>query len=103
MEEYHCVPGFEEILGRRGATGPGGEVFDEADGLILERHGGAAGSDQHHAALVAEVSFDEGIRERYVGVESLRGRVHGEVVILNELGGGLAAKFRPWDRRRHRS
>ena len=36
-------------------------------------------------------------------MESLRGRVGGEVVILRKLGGGLASKIRPWGSGRHDS
>ena len=61
VEEDDGITGLEEILGGRGAPRSGGEVVDEADRLILERDGGAAGSDKHHATLLQEVRLNKGI------------------------------------------
>lgn len=101
MKEDDSISGLEEILGRRGTTRSGGEVVDEADRLVLERDGGAARSDQDDATLVGEVTFYECIGQSSVGVEGLRGRVPGEVVILSQLCSRLAANFRPWGSGRH--
>lgn len=60
VQEYDRVPGLEEVLCRGGAAGAGGEVVDEADGLLFEGDGGAAGGDEDDAPVGEGVGVDEG-------------------------------------------
>lgn len=43
VEEDDGVALFEKVLGGRGAASACGKVVDEANGLVFERDGGAAG------------------------------------------------------------
>lgn len=80
MEEDDGVPGREEVLRRGGAPRPGGEIVDEAHGLVFEGDGGAAGGDEHDAPVEGEVLGDEVGGEGGVGVEGLGWGVAVEVV-----------------------
>lgn len=82
VQEDDGVTGAEEVLGGSGAASPGGEVVDEADGLVFEGNGGAPGGDEDDPAGWGdrEVVGDESAGEGYVGVEGWWGRVAIEVV-----------------------
>lgn len=59
MEKDDGVAGFQEIFGGGSATGTGGEVVDESDGLVFERDGGSAGCYEHHSSIRLVVVGDE--------------------------------------------
>ena len=81
MKEDHGVAGLQEVFGRRGAARAGAEVVDEADGLVFERDGRAAGGyeDEGEGAGVAGY---EGAGEGGVAGEGRGRRVEGEVVFF---------------------
>ena len=82
VEEDDGVALGEEVLGAGGAAGPGAEVVDEADRLLLQRHGGASRRDEDDTAVGVGVDADEALGLGYVVVEVAWRRVGGEVGVL---------------------
>ena len=69
VQEDDSVALQQEVLGRGSTAGTRAEVVDEADGLVFERHGGAARCDQRYAAgaRCGEMVVDEFSGEGGVG------------------------------------
>lgn len=92
VEEDDGVAAREEVLGGSGAAGTGGEVVDEADGLVLEGDDGAAGGDEDDAAVGGAVEGKEGLERGGDGGEVFWGGVGFEVDV-GFVGGHVDARW----------
>jgi hypothetical protein len=59
VQEDNGVVIFEEVLGGGGASCAGAEVVDEADCLVFQRDGRAAGCYEGYSAVLGGMVVDE--------------------------------------------
>ena len=93
MQEDDCIAVIEKVFCRCGATGAGGEIVDEADHLVFQRYGSAAGGYENDAAGVRGMAGDEFAGEGGVFLEDFWAGVGGEVVVFHDGGSFSDGRF----------